>query len=666
VTGEAFWEKDAPSFTPEWVETFPVPRHAGGPDINYILIPNAATLAWAANAAALELHPFLHRAPHIESPASIVFDLDPGTGADIRQCIRVALVLKDVIEQLGLRLFPKVSGSKGIQLYLPLNTPSSYGITQPFARSIAQLIEQREPKLAISEIPKEKRAGKVFIDWSQNADYKTTVGVYSLRAKQQQPFVSLPVTWDELEQALNRGQTETLYFDPKAALARLEKTGDLFAEVLTLRQSLPADIAHVIDQQNKRAGRTAKDLREYRRKRDFSATAEPGTAAPKPSAQGSRRRFVIQKHAASHLHYDFRLEIRDVLKSWAVPKGVPYEPGLRRLASATEDHPLDYLEFEGIIPQGQYGGGTVMVWDIGTFEIVEGNYWKGNLQISLKGKKLKGEWSLRRDRAKGATAWILEKTGSGMKPLSAKKEDQSALTGRTMAQIADASDATWHSNRTSVPGLALDKLPQSEMKFAEPMLAKPVADLPEGSDWQYEVKLDGYRSLAIREAAAVRLLSRRNNSMDERFPAVVEALSELETGLILDGEIVALDSQGRPSFNLLQHGKGSAPVVYYLFDLLAFRGRDVRGLPLHQRRELLDEVIAAAREPLRKSAVLSASLPDLIAAVRSQGLEGIVAKRPLASINRGNGPGTGSSSGSTKARSWSSAVTAPARLTLTI
>ena len=252
VTGEAYWEKDAPSFTPEWVETFPVPRHAGGPDINYVLIQNAATLAWVANAAALELHPFLHRAPEITTPASIVFDLDPGTGADIRTCIQVAFLLRDVMEHLGLKLFPKVSGSKGLQLYIPLNTATSYEVTQPFARSIAQLIEEQNPKLAISEMPKVKRVGKVFIDWSQNADHKTTVGVYSLRAKQQRPFVSMPVTWNELDRARKRNKIDDLYFDPQTALKRLEKIGDLFSPVNEVRQSVPADLARVIAEQNKR------------------------------------------------------------------------------------------------------------------------------------------------------------------------------------------------------------------------------------------------------------------------------------------------------------------------------------------------------------------------------------------------------------------------------
>jgi bifunctional non-homologous end joining protein LigD len=316
------------------------------------------------------------------------------------------------------------------------------------------------------------------------------------------------------------------------------------------------------------------------------------------------------------------------LKSWAVPKGIPTELAVRRLASATEDHPLEYLEFEGVIPKDQYGGGTVMVWDVGTYEIVEGNYWKGNLHISLNGKKLKGEWTLIRDRAKGERAWVLERVGSAGKPITAKKDDESALSGRTMAQIAEARDATWHSNRTSVPGLDLDKLPRSEMQFVEPMLAQPVEELPEGPEFQYEIKLDGYRALAVIQKGAGRLLSRRNNVLNDKFPSITEELKNLEDGLILDGEVVALDAHGRPSFNLLQHRRENAnAIVYYVFDVLAFRERDVRQLALQQRRELLDEVFQSAREPLRVSAILDAAPSDLISAVKSQGLEGIIAKR---------------------------------------
>jgi bifunctional non-homologous end joining protein LigD len=281
-----------------------------------------------------------------------------------------------------------------------------------------------------------------------------------------------------------------------------------------------------------------------------------------------------------------------------------------------------------------------MVWDIGTYEVIEGNYWKGNLRISLKGRKLKGEWNLTRDRAKGDSAWILEKASEPAKAITAKQDDQSALTRRTMAQIAAARDATWHSNRTSVPGLDLEALPPSDLKFVEPMLAKPVPELPEGANWQYEIKWDGYRALGIRNKAALDLRSRRNNRLNDQFPSIADALNGIEDGSILDGEIVALDAQGRPSFSLLQHHKENAQaLVYYVFDLLATRGRDIRQLPLEQRRTLLVEVLQSARDPLRISAPIEASLKDFTAAVKAQGLEGIVAKQTRSRYESGERSG---------------------------
>src|SRR6266513_1084843 len=198
VHGEAFYEKDAPGFTPDWVNTFPVPRREGGPDINYILIDDVATLTWAANMATLELHPFLHRVPKIQQPTHVVFDLDPGEGANIFNCAEVAFLLRDVLGKLRLRAFAKVSGSKGIQVYVPLNTEATYAATQPFACAMAELLEREHGDLVVSEMAKNLRVGKVFIDWSQNADHKTTIGVYSLRAKRPRPYVSMPVKWSEL------------------------------------------------------------------------------------------------------------------------------------------------------------------------------------------------------------------------------------------------------------------------------------------------------------------------------------------------------------------------------------------------------------------------------------------------------------------------------------
>jgi bifunctional non-homologous end joining protein LigD len=442
VLEEHFYEKDAPAFTPDWVRTVPVSRRAGGPPIRYIVIDDRATLVWLANLANLEIHPFLHCAADTERPTSIVFDLDPGEGADVVTCARVALLLRDLLDGLGLTSFAKVSGSKGIQVFVPLNRDVSYAVTGAFAKAVARLMEEQHPDLVVSEMPVALRASKVFVDWSQNSDFKTTVSVYSLRANAPVAFVSMPVEWDELGEAIRREDKTRLFFTPGAARRRLDKLGDLFAPVLTMEQSLPAEVARAF----RKRKTPAPELTVYENKRDFRKTSEPRPGSPRKSRQGSRRRFVVQKHAASHLHYDFRLEMHGALKSWAVPKGPPFAHDEARLARATEDHPLEYLDFEGIIPKGQYGGGTVMVWDIGNWELVEGNYYKGFLRFHLEGEKLHGEWVLRAEKEKDGS-WRLVRSGSTAESELAGADDRSALTGRTMDEIAEAADAVWQSNR---------------------------------------------------------------------------------------------------------------------------------------------------------------------------------------------------------------------------
>ena len=453
VFAESFYEKDAPAFTPAWVTTVPVPRReTAGHDIRYVLINDVPTLVWLANLATLEIHPFLHRAPRLDRPTSMVFDCDPGEGADILHCARVALMLREVLHELGLDSYVKVSGSKGLQVYVPLNSPITYNETQPLAKGLAELMAQREPKLVVSQMPKRLRTKKVFIDWSQNAEYKTTVGVYSLRAKTYRPYVSVPVEWNELQAALDGKTPEQLFFTPTEAIERVKSRGDLFKPVLKQVQRLPAELRRYFEKQHSPKAHSTESLQAYAAKRDFRKTREPKPSAPQRSRQGSRRRFVIQKHAASHLHYDFRLEMHDVLKSWSVPKGPPFKKDERRLAMPTEDHPIEYLEFEGIIPQGQYGGGTVMVWDIGTYEVIEGNYYKGLLRFYLKGTKLKGEWTMKRfaeskDERDNRDKWHLIKSDRNARPISKQRDDESALTQRTMAEIASAGDAVWQSNR---------------------------------------------------------------------------------------------------------------------------------------------------------------------------------------------------------------------------
>lgn len=453
VFGESFYEKDAPAFRPSWVKTASVPRReTAGDDIRYILINDLPTLVWVANLATLEIHPFLHRAPRLDRPTSMVFDCDPGEGANILHCARVALMLREVLQELGLESYVKVSGSKGLQVYVPLNSAITYDETQPLAKGLAELMAQREPKLIVAQMPKRLRTKKVFIDWSQNAEYKTTVGVYSLRAKTHRPYVSVPVEWTELKNALDNKDAEALFFTPAQTIERVAARGDLFKPVLKQVQKLPSELRRYFERQRSPKSPNTEALKTYAAKRDFRQTAEPKPNAPQRSRQGSRRRFVIQKHAASHLHYDFRLEMHDVLKSWSVPKGPPFKKDERRLAMPTEDHPIEYLDFEGIIPKGQYGGGTVMVWDIGTYELIEGNYYKGMLRFYLNGTKLKGEWTMKRfaesnNERDGRDKWHLIKTDRNTRIVSKQRDDESALTHRTMAQIAADNDAVWKSNR---------------------------------------------------------------------------------------------------------------------------------------------------------------------------------------------------------------------------
>ncbi|HUR57784.1 MAG TPA: non-homologous end-joining DNA ligase, partial [Opitutaceae bacterium] len=354
VKGGSFYEKNAPKHAPGWITTFAVPRRHHEGNINYILINNAETLAWCANLGAIELHPFLHRVPAIDRPTHVAFDLDPGEGSDIFTCCEVALILKEVFEGLGLESFPKVSGSKGIQIYVPLNTDVTYAATSPFAKSVAELLERQHPKLVVSDMSKELRRKRVLIDWSQNSQSKTTVCVYAMRGKHDEPFISMPLTWREVAKARKDRDRAALYFKPDEALQRVRKLGDLFAPVLTLKQKLPDAF------QQLSPGKVRASLSRYAAKRDFTRTAEPAGEVAGAST-GPRQRFVIQKHAARNLHYDFRLEMAGTLKSWAVPKGPPYELGVKRAAFEVEDHPIDYMNFEGTIPKGQYGGGTVMV-----------------------------------------------------------------------------------------------------------------------------------------------------------------------------------------------------------------------------------------------------------------------------------------------------------------
>jgi bifunctional non-homologous end joining protein LigD len=238
VDGMFFYEKNCPKHRPEWVQTAKVWSHGRSDYMQYCLAQDLPTLVWAANLADLELHTSLSRAEKIDHPTMMVFDLDPGPPANIVLCSRVAFWLKEIFDRCKLKAFPKTSGSKGLQIYVPLNTPVTYDHTKGFSRALARLLESEHPDSVVSDMKKSLREGKVFVDWSQNDEHKTTINVYSLRAKER-PTVSTPVSWQEVESCLKKEDAELLVFDSQQVLARVEKTGDLFAQVQTLKQHLP-------------------------------------------------------------------------------------------------------------------------------------------------------------------------------------------------------------------------------------------------------------------------------------------------------------------------------------------------------------------------------------------------------------------------------------------
>jgi bifunctional non-homologous end joining protein LigD len=238
VDGEPFFEKNAPMHRPDWVKTAPIWSGRNRRNVNYVLCDDVATLIWLANLAALELHPSLAKAKDITCPTMMVFDLDPGPPADIVQCCQVGIWLREIFDQFDLQSFPKTSGSKGLQIYVPLNTRTTFDATKMFAHALAQLLEHDHPKDVVSDMKKQIRTGKVFVDWSQNDEHKTTVAVYSLRARER-PTVSTPVKWEEVEGALRKNDASMLVFDATQVVARFEKMGDLFEPVLKLKQSLP-------------------------------------------------------------------------------------------------------------------------------------------------------------------------------------------------------------------------------------------------------------------------------------------------------------------------------------------------------------------------------------------------------------------------------------------
>jgi len=373
-----------------------------------------------------------------------------------------------------------------------------------------------------------------------------------------------------------------------------------------------------------------RSLAEYQRKRDFSKTPEP-KGSPEPAGQN---RFVVQKHWATRLHYDFRLEMDGVLVSWAIPKGPTLNPAEKRLAAHVEDHPVSYYDFEGTIPKGEYGGGTVMIWDWGTFELEEStpaeSLKRGEVKFRLNGVRLRGRYALVRTRSDKDWLLIKKKDEAADPNFNIEKFDTSVKTGRTKEEIEQGKDAVWSSRREEGQG-GLINLASAEKgpmpKSLEPMKAQLVEKPFDDERWLFEVKWDGIRLISFIDDGKVRLQTRAGRTVDDEYPQL-QAISRLVNArqAILDGEIVALDEEGRPSFQLLQNrGKQEHPMQYVVFDIVYFDGQRLFKVPLEDRKRLLRDIVRDSGVLKYSDHVLGQGTAFFKAAQQKR-LEGIVAK----------------------------------------
>lgn len=413
-------------------------------------------------------------------------------------------------------------------------------------------------------------------------------------------------------------------------------------------------------------------LQAYNQKRDFKKTTEPKAGISKDS---KRLMFVVQKHDASRLHYDFRLEMGGVLKSWAVPKGPSLDPKIKHLAMMVEDHPFDYRNFEGIIPKGEYGGGTVIVWDQGWYETIEDikgkkaqennllkALAKGSVKVRLHGQKLNGEFALVKTKGMGENAWLLIKHDDDY---ATKKDvtklDESVLSGKTIAVMEKTSQKVWKSGKAQTisdeklakavktkakakkdaespeepikdpdPAKLLKGAPKTAIfKAVKPMLATLVDSPFDDTDWQYEVKWDGYRALAFLNKDEVELISRNKKSFNEKFYPVYELLKSLKLNAVLDGEVLVLNEKGISNFGQLQNWRSEADgaLTYCVFDILWYKGKDLTDLTLVERQAILNEILPQSHDSIRLSKVFDTSGIAFFEAAKKIGLEGIMAKR---------------------------------------
>ncbi|MFE1663744.1 ATP-dependent DNA ligase [Microbacterium sp. P02] len=643
-----FFAKDLERGAPSWVARMPI-EHSGGAKY-YPLVSDVPTLVYLAQVASLELHvPQWRFAPDgSRGPADrLVLDLDPGPGVGLAECAIVAGWARDILTGMGLEPYPVTSGSKGIHLYAALPAGQSTEHASALAHELARAIESDHADLVVSSMKKTERTGKVLIDWSQNNGAKTTIAPYSLRGRPH-PTVAAPRTWAELTEPNFR----QLRFDE--VLERMGTEGDPMAALGFHSGGRDAEVG---------------PLSAYISKRSAGRTPEPVPVNPLgETPHNERPTFVIQEHHATALHWDFRLERDGVLVSWAVPRGVPHSYTRNNLAIMTEDHPLSYGGFEGSIPAGEYGGGTVTIWDEGRYDLEK---WRddevivtlegrpggplGRVRLALirtSGAGEKSSWLLH--RMKTDAAGRVQPDGTVVEAGLQGDETERPTPGRVRTKAgsggrpsvvpgahgpsADSASSAWPPTS--------DALRPMLSTSATPGIARGAAARWGGTPW-VETKWDGIRAIGVWDGAHLRLYARSGNELTHRYPELTGPdLGFGDEHAVVDGELVALEPDGRPSFPLLQTRMNleragdiarearRTPVQYYLFDALVRGDRDLTGEPLHERRRVLEEIA----EHSAASAIVPPVSEDVDTALETADrlrLEGIVVKDPSSTYRRG-------------------------------
>lgn len=580
IQGERFFQKNRPEWAPDWVAHVTLGDEEK--PVDYILPNEAATLVWLANLACLELHQYHARQPHFDTPDYLVWDLDPPEHTPFERVVEVALALREQVESYGYHPFVKTTGGKGVHILTPIEPKWTFRQAFEAAEAVAKDFVQKHNRNTTLQIRKQARGGKVLIDIYRNRSFQSIVSPYSLRGFPGAP-VSMPLKWEELAEV-----TDPKQYHLRNAVSKVQSEGDAwegFAAYAVHLHTQEKPQKHVKRVPPGRAHKTPETLETYAAKRRFERTPEP---RPEITA-GEGNAFVVHRHHASRLHYDLRLEFDGTLRSWAVPKGLPPRPGIKRLAVAVEDHPLEYLTFEGEIPRGEYGGGIMWRFALGKYEIFKEK--RDGFYFRLLSPELTGEFRIYRTRE---NEWLLERL--------------------------DTPQVDW----------LRDPI--------QPMLAQTRKEPPDSEDYLFELKWDGIRALVALDEGELTLRSRNQRDLTPLFPELlVPEKAFRAASALFDAEIVCLDADGRPNFRkviqrmqlrgerAIARARAKNPAVCYLFDCLYLDGRPVVNEPLVRRRQWLEDAVRKGT-PYRVTEVLDDGRA-LFEAAKQFGLEGIMAKQ---------------------------------------